>query len=92
MDYKKLSVGLGFVVAFLAGCLARETFIVPPARAGTSPTRWEYECMEETENVAANADKYGAKGWELAAAAGAGWGSGIAAGHSMKWCFKRPLP
>jgi hypothetical protein len=65
--------------------------VVPPAHAGTNPTRWEYVCTEGSERITASSNRLGAEGWELAAAAGAGWGSGITAGQTMIWCFKRPL-
>jgi len=95
MNYKKISLALGIIVAFLAGCVVHETFhaalAVPPARAGTNLVRWEYLCLESTSAITANANRLGAEGWELAAASGAGWGQGLAADHTMVWCFKRPL-
>jgi hypothetical protein len=80
------------LVVFFAGCAA-ERFIVPPARAGTNPQRWEYVCKEGNDDRFSNvANEMGQQGWELAAAAGAGWGSGMLTQHSLLWCFKRPLP
>ena len=81
MNYKKLSIALGFVVAFLAGCVLHQSFVVPPARAETNPPRWEYACVEATEQITMASNRFGAEGWEMAAAAGPGWGI---------WCFKRP--
>jgi hypothetical protein len=65
---------------------------VPVARAGTTPQRWEYTCQRATEGVTVMADKFGQEGWELTAAAGAGWGNGLTAESTMVRCFKRALP
>lgn len=101
MDYKKLSIGLALVVAFLGGCLARDLGAkgttsahagAPEPRAGTNPQRWEYYCMRATEDISGSASAYGANGWEMVAAAGAGWGQGLASDHTMVWCFKRAMP
>jgi hypothetical protein len=69
---------------FLLGCAA-EDLVVPPARAGTSPTRWEYACKTgyAESDVATIANKFGPEGWELA-------GVGSAFGGGSVWCFKRP--
>lgn len=64
---------------------------MPPARAGISPTHWEYICVAAAENVTDTANRLGAEGWELAAAAGMGWKEKFAANDRMIWCFKRPL-
>lgn len=85
MDYRKISIGLGFVVAFLVGCVVREV-VVPPVRAGTNPTRWEYECTtgrEITERQTDLFNVYGSRGWELVGAGN--W-------NHIVWCFKRPAP
>lgn len=93
MDYRKLSIGLAFVVAFLAGCVARDlggrgvataTAGAPEPRTGTNPHRWEYYCLRATDDISANASAYGANGWEMVAAAGAG--------SQVTWCFKRLMP
>jgi hypothetical protein len=57
-------------------------YVVPSARTGTSPPRWEYFC-DSARTVESATDKLnaaGAQGWELAGAAG------------TVFCFKRPLP
>jgi len=77
-------LGLSISVAFVAGCVASQ-FIVPPARAGTNPMRWEYACPIDTspawnDSSIALANRMGAEGWELVTAA------------SKALCFKRPLP
>jgi hypothetical protein len=94
MNYKNLSIGLGFVVAFLIGCVAHQSvsaLSVPPARAGTSPARWEYECAEVTDDVTTAVNRLGAEGWELVTAAGLGWALDYKREEKMVWCFKRPL-
>jgi hypothetical protein len=83
-------------VAFLAGCEASRLANVeePPiehtARADeTAPgKRWQYTCMRPDqfggigpEGIAAEANKFGAQGWELV---GAGYV------NNSTWCFKRP--
>lgn len=74
---------LGIVV----GCAAERVLSVPPARAGTSPQKWEYACREafnmneNDENKLAN--QFGQQGWELAA---------VGAANASVWCFKRPVP
>lgn len=86
MDYKKLSIALGFVVAFLVGCVVHDVVrVAPPARAGATPQRWEYHCnayqsMEWVNQIEPDADAAGAQGWEMVTIAG-----GMV-------CFKRPLP
>jgi hypothetical protein len=78
---KKTALLLG---VFFLGCAA-ERLIVPPARAGTSPMRWEYTCKIEwgDKDVTRMANEFGTQGWELTAAGGSG---------NTMWCFKRPLP
>ena len=36
-----LGIGIGCVAATVA-----QNFVVPPARAGTNPMRWEYTCFK----------------------------------------------
>jgi hypothetical protein len=75
---------LGLLGAFLFGCVASQmtAFVVPPARAGTAPQRWEYVCNagRSPENITAMANAYGQEGWEMSGGAG------------PVLCFKRPLP
>jgi hypothetical protein len=93
MDYRKLSIALGLVVAFLIGCVAHEVVAVavPPARAGPAPARWDHVCVQAAANITPTLQRYGEEGWELAAAAGYGWGPGLFSERVMVWCFKRPL-
>lgn len=90
MDHKKLSIGLALVVAFLAGCVVAQTFqvrVAPPARAGTTPQRWEYYCayasngLDGVQSVAAAA---GLQGWEMV-----NFESSDVRVKAV--CFKRPL-
>jgi len=60
----------GFIaIVFLIGCATggvASQLVVPPARAGTNPTRWEYLCsMQEEGNMTAELNHEGAQGWEL---------------------------
>ena len=79
------------VLVFLLGCfashVARTTFEVPPARAQTSPQRWEYACEWIEEELGgegvARLNQYGAQGWELVSAFGVSGSKAI--------CLKRPL-
>jgi hypothetical protein len=86
---KKVALLLG---VFFIGCAAEHFIVVPPARAGTTPQRWEYACERANDDVTKMANRYGIQGWELAAAAGEAWGGAMAHDETMIWCFKRPLP
>jgi hypothetical protein len=80
---------------FFAGCATSQVVArswVPPARADTRAQRWEYACQRATEDITRQANDLGAQGWEMVAAAGAGWGGDTVHDHTMVWCFKRPLP
>jgi hypothetical protein len=90
MDYKKFSIALGFVVAFLAGCVVHDVVrVAPPARAGVMGQRWEYACGTSVGDVRVFeklANENGAMGWEMV-------------GYMQRWrgpspevdaCFKRP--
>ncbi len=90
MHLAKTSIAL---VALLVGCGASAVasqLVIPKARAGTSPTRWEYLCLvaqpEVTNRTKSDVETFnraGAEGWELAAVGGVG---------DVAWCFKRQLP
>jgi hypothetical protein len=47
--------------------------------------------MRANDDITDMANKLGRQGWEMSAAAGAGWGGGMASGVTMVWCFERPL-
>ena len=80
MNVTKTGIAL---VAFVVGCGAggaASQLVIPSARAGTTPTRWEYLCI----TTGLNTERYneaGDKGWEMAATPSFGAA-----------CFKRPLP
>jgi hypothetical protein len=86
----RAKTAFALLVVFFAGCAAAELrpLIVPPARAGTSPQRWEFTCISRggsgNAEFAQNASVFGAQGWEMVGGAG---------DHiESTWCFKRPLP
>jgi len=85
MDTKSFIVGLSVAGAFMLGCVSA-SMVVPPARAGTSPQRWEYHCFDEwgADDVTEEANKVGKQGWEMA--------GGNSLNTAVTWCFKRPLP
>jgi hypothetical protein len=71
------------LVAFVFGCVT-EALVVPPVRAGTNPTRWEYKCIHKSaDEIETAANKLGTEGWEIAAVGGT---------ETRSWCFKRALP
>lgn len=82
-------------IVFIVGCATggvAARLIVPPVRAGTAPTRWEYQCaVADTEFVTPTLNRLGAEGWELASMAPAStpFGHGAA---SYTLCAKRALP
>ena len=63
-------LGIVFVVGCATGSVAAQ-LVVPPVRAGTSPTSWEYRCVTvesdkiELEPVNSALNKLGAQGWQL---------------------------
>jgi hypothetical protein len=84
---------LSLAVAFLSGCvvtMAARDLVVPPARAGTNPTRWEHRCYTTSllgwqpyEDLNRLANEAGRKGWAIS--------GGPAGGGATLVCFKRPL-
>jgi hypothetical protein len=81
-------IAIVFVIGCATGGVAAQ-LVVPPVRAGTSPTRWEYHCTRfpaEAEEVTSTLNKLGAQGWELA---------GMTSSpemHVHTLCAKRALP
>ena len=60
-------IAIVFVVGCATGGVAAQ-LVVPPVRAGTSPTRWEYQCAvadSDDSAVMPALNKLGAEGWEL---------------------------
>jgi hypothetical protein len=87
-------IAIVFVVGCATGGVAAQ-LVVPPVRAGTSPTRWEYECVvadRDAEDVTATLNKLGTQGWELVSM---GTQGGLANGYGhigSFMCAKRALP
>ena len=78
-------------LVFILGCVAGATtaqLVVPKARAGTNPTRWEYHCTTDAgddlnRHPPKTLNALGAEGWELVSAA--------YVPQDAVFCFKRPL-
>jgi hypothetical protein len=90
----RILIAVVFVVGCATGSVAGR-LVVPPARADTSPTRWEYQCVivPESEDDTSSLNKLGAEGWELTSFAPAKWTGSVA--FSVKeytYCAKRALP
>jgi hypothetical protein len=81
------------VVAFLGGCEASRVanVVVPTAHAAEPNQRFEYYCLDRKRGITDAANTFGREGWRLVAAAGAGWGTGLASDHRLVWCFEHPL-
>jgi hypothetical protein len=81
---------------FVVGCVAGATtaqLVVPKARAGTNPQRWEYHCVESSgfnKDSAPTLNARGAEGWELVSASHRARAS-LSEQHDVLFCFKRPL-
>ncbi|MBI5512043.1 MAG: hypothetical protein HY903_25070 [Deltaproteobacteria bacterium] len=79
-------LGCSVSVAFVAGLLASDR-LIPPAKAATTTSKWEYLCepkmpkpwKEEGEAVLRD---LGAEGWELVLQ--------MQNPNMDVWCFKRP--
>jgi hypothetical protein len=84
-----------FIVGCATGGVAAQ-LVVPPARAGSTPTRWEYQCAFEDADAArvtTTLNKLGAEGWELVGLMQApipGWHAKDAYAYTV--CTKRALP
>jgi hypothetical protein len=92
MKYKAIA-GIVFVIGCATGGVAAQ-LVVPPVRAGTSPTRWEYQCAaiyKDADRITAALNKLGAEGWELASMAPEDiLGGNRVASYTL--CTKRALP
>jgi hypothetical protein len=82
-------IAIVFVIGCATGGVAAQ-LVVPPVRAGTSPTRWEYQCAEAgfiaDGTLTAKLNQLGAEGWELASMESVGFNKMHVA------CAKRALP
>ena len=93
---QRSTLALLFILGCATGGVAAQ-LVVPPVRAGTSPTRWEYACVSAGTNggrVTATANKLGAEGWELVSVAPAEWNGGTLGytTEALTLCVKRALP
>lgn len=89
-------IALIFIVGCATGGVAAQ-LVVPPVRAGTSPTRWEYQCTTAaTDNEATVLlNRLGAEGWELVTMAPAHADNNAGLRYkvdSYTACAKRALP
>jgi hypothetical protein len=78
-----------FVIGCAAGGVASQ-MVIPPVRAGTNPTRWEYLCAESTSNLNGYLAKPGAEGWELVSVFSVEQVNETS--KRLAYCLKRPLP
>lgn len=85
---------LVFVIGCAAGGVVSQ-LAVPPVRAGTNPTRWEYSCTYAKEKIDETLNASGAQGWELVSAfphhLEHQMNSDLTA-RDYGFCFKRALP
>ena len=89
-------IGIVFVIGCATGGVAAQ-LVVPPVRAGTSPTRWEYQCVTVgiEGGMTSGLSRLGAEGWELVSVAPAHEGREFGGGFEVDAyvaCTKRPLP
>jgi hypothetical protein len=92
---KNSVAGIMFILGCATGGVASQV-VVPPVRAGTAPTRWEYQCLGVSGGggVTATLNKMGSEGWELAGVSPShhtgAFGSYVA--DTYMFCAKRALP
>jgi hypothetical protein len=88
---------LVFVIGCAAGGVASQ-MVIPPARAGTNPTRWEYLCSNVKQNVPETLAESGKQGWEMVSAFPSHYEEGTGGfprdlkADAYGFCFKRALP
>ena len=82
---------------FILGCATggvASQLVVPPARAGTTPTRWEYYCVQGAGLHIPSLTAIGAEGWDMTSAFASHYSHETdqdlhAAAYTF--CFKRPV-
>jgi hypothetical protein len=90
-------VAIVFILGCATGGVASQV-VIPPVRAGTAPTRWEYYCLrvEGGGGVTSTLNKMGTEGWELVGVAPAHHSAASAFSGSevnmYMFCAKRALP
>jgi len=89
-------VALIFIIGCAAGGVASQ-LVIPPARAGTNPTRWEYLCQQGNAALTSSLNGAGLEGWELVNVLALH--QSVVSGMSgeirtdlLMTCFKRALP
>ena len=99
MYYRRMKQSRVIGIVFILGCATggvASQIVIPPVRADTAPTRWEYYCLrvEGGGGVTSTLNKMGAEGWELAGVAPAHQSSayGSTAVDMYMFCAKRALP
>jgi len=88
-------VAVVFIIGCAAGGVASHLTTIPPARAGTNPTRWEYLCQENNKALTSALNQAGREGWELVSMVPTHQSTAAysrdAQTDMMVMCFKRPL-
>lgn len=91
----KALAAIVFVVGCMTGGVASQ-MVIPKARAGTTPPRWDYFCKEAEDSVPlAEMNKSGAEGWELVSVSTAKFEHKFNNDYEAAttvYCFKRPAP
>ena len=85
MLLRQVLIGCVFLVGCVAGGIGSQ-LVAPPARAGTTPQKWEHYCMRDPD--VRQLHDAGLKGWELVTSTPTS-GSEFA---GLLFCMKRPLP
>jgi hypothetical protein len=91
------AIGIVFIVGCATGGVAAQ-LVVPPIRAGTTPMRWEYQCLRVgiEGGITSTLSQLGAAGWELASVAPAHEAHEVLGGgfeiDVYTLCAKRALP
>ncbi len=94
---RPFTLAIIFIIGCATGGVASQ-FTVPPVRAGTSPTRWEYLCTAASrETVGKHLKPIGQEGWEMVSAMVQGFETMKGFGETSQalaytFCFKRALP
>ena len=92
--HSKVLLAVVFVLGCFASQVAREVAVPRPVQAqtadgGAAPagTRWEYACTEgstDSDDMAAELNRWGQRGWELVTASDH-------LSYPTVYCFKQPL-
>jgi hypothetical protein len=87
-------IAIVFIVGCATGGVAAQ-LVVPPVRAGTAPTRWEYQCLRvgtdvEDAVMTSTLNRLGAEGWDLVSNVPARTLNGYVNAYML--CAKRALP